>query len=83
MNPRLKLPFSVLGIFLLSLSACNNNSKNQAGEVTTAQTADSSANAAPEVSLPIKADFQSTVSGKKTDLYVLKNKNNVQAAITN
>ncbi|RDC63719.1 aldose epimerase family protein [Adhaeribacter pallidiroseus] len=83
MNLRLKLPLSILGVFLLSLSACNKNSQNQAGESTTAQTADSSATASPEASIPAKADFQSTVAGKQTDLYVLKNKNQVQAAITN
>lgn len=33
--------------------------------------------------LPDAKAFQSTVDGKPTDLYVLKNKNNVQAAITN
>ena len=34
-------------------------------------------------SLPDKTAFQATIDGKKTDLYILKNKNNMQAAITN
>lgn len=33
--------------------------------------------------LPSKAAFQQTIDGKLTDLYVLKNKNGMQAAITN
>ncbi|QMU30863.1 aldose epimerase family protein [Adhaeribacter radiodurans] len=86
MNLRLKLPFSILGIFLLSLSACNNGSKNQAAESDNSQSTDSTATASSsseDVSLPSKSDFQNVFADRKTDLYVLKNKNNVQAAITN
>ncbi|AKQ44446.1 aldose epimerase [Rufibacter radiotolerans] len=35
------------------------------------------------VRLPERANFQRTIDGKQTDLYVLKNKNNLQAAISN
>ncbi|PSR55754.1 galactose-1-epimerase [Adhaeribacter arboris] len=83
MNFQLRLPLSILGIFLLALGGCNSGSKNQSAETTNSQATDSTATASQEVSLPAKADFQNTISGKKTDLYVLKNKNNVQAAITN
>jgi aldose 1-epimerase len=33
--------------------------------------------------IPDKANFQDTIEGKATDLYVLKNSNNMQVAITN
>lgn len=42
-----------------------------------------SSDSVQQVSLPAKKDFQETVNGKQTALYVLKNKNNVQAAVTN
>ena len=35
------------------------------------------------MSLPSRAAYQQTIDGKNTDLFVLKNKNNMQAAITN
>lgn len=65
---------------LLALAACNNNG-NKPTETTTASNSDSTV--VRQVTLPAKEDFQSTIAGKKTDLFVLKNKNNVQAAITN
>lgn len=34
-------------------------------------------------SLPARKAFQATIDGKKTDLYVLKNKNNMRVAFTN
>ncbi len=44
--------------------------------------AESSSNIADKI-LPSKKDFEEMIDGKKTDLYFLKNKNNLQAAITN
>ena len=65
--------FVLLSLFALSVS-CNNSSKptNQTDMETKNIT-----------SLPDKTAFQATIDGKKTDLYILKNKNNMQAAITN
>ncbi|MFC6996053.1 aldose epimerase family protein [Rufibacter roseus] len=37
----------------------------------------------PEANIPARENFQQTIDGKRTDLFVLKNKNNLQAAITN
>lgn len=62
----------------ISLAACNNATET-AKEST--NTNDSAKVAAAK--LPLKAAFQQTIDGKTTDLYVLKNKNNMQAAITN
>lgn len=61
----------------ISLAAACNNSAEPAKEVT----ADSSAATLPV--LPSWAAYQQNIDGKSTDLYVLKNKNNMQAAITN
>lgn len=38
---------------------------------------------ADSVAVPAKSGFEGTTDGKKTGLYVLKNKNNLQAAFTN
>ena len=60
---------------LLSISACNDTSKTstEAAQVDSTNTA-------------FQFDttkFQKEIDGKKTNLYILKNKNNVQAAFTN
>ncbi|MFB9865412.1 aldose epimerase family protein [Rufibacter immobilis] len=72
-------PFTTLLISSMMLaSACNQNSGNQES-----QNQETEATAAQEAKLPARANFQKTIDGKETDLFVLKNKNNVQAAITN
>ncbi|ATP55816.1 galactose-1-epimerase [Pedobacter ginsengisoli] len=62
-------------IFLLAITACNepkkvNETTEQADTTATTVQLDST-------------KFQKEIDGKKTNLYVLKNKNNVQAAFTN
>ncbi|WP_205501573.1 aldose epimerase family protein [Rufibacter psychrotolerans] len=64
---------------LLFAGACNQNSGNQESKETQTQTSTT----ANQVKLPARANFQKTIDGKQTDLYVLKNQNNVQVAITN
>lgn len=70
------LTIANLGLLLATFvfAACTNNSSNN----MSAQS-DSSKN----VLIPSKQRFEKTIDGKKTDLYILKNKNNVQAAFTN
>jgi aldose 1-epimerase len=58
---------------MLALAACNNTANQQA-----AKTADSA-----QAVLPAKTSFERTIDNKKTDLYILKNKNGMEAAITN
>jgi aldose 1-epimerase len=65
--------FRLLSLLTLSI-ACNNSSKPSNQYNMETQT---------DYTLPEKSAFQSTIDGKKTDLYILKNKNNMQAAITN
>ena len=60
---------------VLAFTSCNNASNKQ----TTAQTTDTT----QQVALPAKTAFEKTIDNKKTDLYVLKNKNGMEAAITN
>ncbi|HZH94292.1 MAG TPA: aldose epimerase family protein, partial [Flavisolibacter sp.] len=63
------------------LYSCAND---EAGTGSSGATTDSaSATATSKVSLPDKAAFQETIDGKKTDLYILKNKAGMTAAITN
>src|ERR1700730_16047670 len=64
-----------IAVISLFSSSCNNTTQNTAGNI------DSTATNA--ISLPSKKAFQQTIDGKAVDLYILKNKNNIQAAITN
>ena len=65
----------MLGCAAILSTACNNNQKNN-------ETADSTGQV-NSIVIPDKANFEQEIDGKKVSLYVLKNKNNVQAAITN
>ena len=60
---------------VLALAACNNTSNKQASTKTTDTT--------QQTALSAKTAFEKTIDNKKTDLYVLKNKNGMEAAITN
>lgn len=61
------------GMFLIA--ACNQSSTNKTTTIMT----DSTNNAA----LPDTAAFAKTINGKQTHLYILKNKQGMEAAITN
>ncbi len=60
---------------VLALTACNTASNKQASAKTTDTT--------QQAALPAKVAFEKTIDNKKTDLFVLKNKNGMEAAITN
>lgn len=60
---------------LTSFAACNNASDQNA--------ADSDSTAATSAQGPDAAKFETTIDGKKTALYTLKNANGMQLAITN
>ena len=64
-------------IFICGLLSCNSSEKQ--GAVSTG--ADSTKITGSM--LPSKTAYQQTIDGKQTDLYILKNKNNMQAAFTN
>ena len=61
----------------MSIISCNQSPKQATATATDSSTIITGA------MLPSKAAFRQTIDGKATDLYVLKNKNNMQAAITN
>jgi len=68
--------FSILSsISFFYLIACNNSTTQQAQMSDTTSKTNSI--------VPEKKDFDSSIDGKKTDLYILKNKNGMTAAITN
>lgn len=62
----------ILGASILSLGACSSSTKNNSMTDSTHQ-----------AKIPPASAFQSTIDGKKTDLYVLKNTKGAQVAITN
>jgi aldose 1-epimerase len=63
---------------MLVFAACNSSSKKTATD-SNQTTTDSTSHV---VALS-KSAFESTIDGKKTDLYILKNKNGLRAAFTN
>ncbi|WP_432713599.1 aldose epimerase family protein [Pedobacter sp.] len=75
MNKNLRMTFCMLATLVI-LSSCSQENKSKE---TATMSADSSATAL----VPATAAFDQTVDGKKTALYVLKNANGSQAAITN
>jgi len=60
---------------VFALAACNNQPDKQ--------TAATAPNTAKQAGLPPKTAFEKTIDNKKTDLFILKNKNGAEAAITN
>src|ERR1700755_627461 len=80
MNITKKINYLSVMIALLAFAACQNNStmSNTSSDSTTTKT-DSSVNTSL---IPSAKNFQSTIDGKQTNLYVLKN-GNMQVAITN
>src|SRR5665213_3117522 len=73
----------VAGAFALALLAsCNSNSNKETKTDTTGvskvTTVDTGSNM-----IPAKKNFETTIDGKQTDLYVLKNHNGMEAAFTN
>ncbi len=68
-----------LYLLLLAIASCNNNATNE----TTNNKTNMDTSKVISYSIPDKSNFQQIIDGKQTDLFILKNKNNMQAAITN
>ena len=66
---------TVLPACILTLNACNHP---QSSTTQTTMT-----DSVPTYKLPDSTGFEQTIDGKKTHLYILKNKNGAEAAITN
>lgn len=69
---------AILFVTIAGLLSCNNNNSTENNK----QGADT-ANASGNVLLPSKNKFDTLVDGKQISLYYLKNKNNLEAAVTN
>jgi len=74
MKLTLSLFISVLAIAIIT--GCNNSSNNSI-------TSNTDSTFKTKAMIPDKKNFEDTVDGKQTDLYVLKNHNGMTAAITN
>lgn len=68
-------------IFWMLLVAVVNGCNNETAKTTEENT--NRNKEAMEIKLPDAAAYRQTIDGKSTNLYILKNKNNMQAAITN
>src|ERR1700743_1491249 len=66
---------AILSAAILSLGACNQASKSNQQKMT-----DSTSQ---QAKIPDSSGFAKTIDGKQTHLFTLKNKNGVEAAITN
>jgi aldose 1-epimerase len=64
-----------LSACIISLAACNQSA-------TKTSSASNMTDSTTNVTLPPSSGFEKTIDGKKTHFYTLKNKNGVQAAIT-
>lgn len=71
------LYWKILLFTTMVVMGCNNSRKNKT-EIDQALAVPST-----EIKLPSTMSFQENIDGKQTNLYLLKNKNNMQAAITN
>jgi aldose 1-epimerase len=67
-----KWSFGLILFILIGLLSCDSNPKASSAAATT-----------DAASVPNKSGFEKTIDGKEVSLYVLKNKNNAQAAFTN
>jgi len=77
-NPfKVKIQIITSLLFAVMIIACKNEQKESEG------TSQADSVAASASLIPVRSNFQDTIDGKPTDLYVLKNKNNLQLAITN
>jgi aldose 1-epimerase len=77
----MKFFFASLTAAALFLTACGNNDTSDKADNDGSQN-DSSATS-QQVALPDRKAFQTTIDGKQTDLYVLKNTKGMTAAVTN
>ncbi len=69
--------------FILLVSAIISSCGDGSNTDNTSNTKSDTANANSTVWLPERKAFQDSIDGKMTDLYILKNKNGMTAAVTN
>src|SRR5829696_7988883 len=76
-----KFSLPVLAFCLAAITSCNNAS-DQASNTSDSSANDSSSKE-QSAQIPDRKDFQDNIDGKKTDLFILKNRSGMTAAITN
>ncbi len=76
------LSFTLIASLAL-FTACNNNRQNNQEQSNDSINSNTDSAKSESAQLPDAKAFQQTIDGKQTNLYILKNKNNLQAAVTN
>lgn len=79
-----KMAILLSAIALASLMSCNNSgSTKEAKSDSSYASSDANVDTTGNRFIPDKNNFETTIDDKKTDLYVLKNHNGMEAAFTN
>lgn len=68
---------------IASLASCNSSNSSKETKTDSTSSNVASADSAGNHLIPDKKNFETTIDGKQTDLYVLKNHNGMEAAFTN
>lgn len=77
------VPLIATAFSLASLASCNNSTSTRKQNGLSASTNQTAAAVDSGSQIPDKKNFETTIDGKRTDLYVLKNHNGMEAAFTN
>jgi len=79
------LSLTAIAFALISLASCNTSStdKETKADSTNTMETTNTTGAGSSTLITDKKNFETTIDGKQTDLYVLKNHNGMEAAITN
>ncbi|MGN6800283.1 MAG: aldose epimerase family protein [Ginsengibacter sp.] len=77
------VPLIATAFSLASLASCNNSTSTRKQNGVSASTNQTAAAVDSGSQIPDKKNFETTIDGKRTDLYVLKNHNGMEAAFTN
>jgi aldose 1-epimerase len=77
------VPLIATAFSLASLASCNNSTSTRKENGVSASTNQTAAAVDSGSQIPDKKNFETTIDGKRTDLYVLKNHNGMEAAFTN
>ncbi|MGN6601956.1 MAG: aldose epimerase family protein [Ginsengibacter sp.] len=77
------VPLIAIAFSLASFASCNSSTSTRKQNGVSASTNQTAAAVDSGSQIPDKKNFETTIDGKRTDLYVLKNHNGMEAAFTN
>lgn len=83
MNKILSSFLVIVACLIISCGGGNNSSATGSGNSSTTGSGDNASPHTASATLPDSASFRGLVDGRPTALYILKNKNNVEVAVTN